>query len=79
MDTLYLSQRILITSDTFKDMVSGGILVSCEDGRIKRIFTSQLEINSWMFVDHGGEVRNIFKPGKLTLFVDLFDSLDSGP
>lgn len=69
MDALYLSERILISSDTCNDIISGGILVSFDDGTIKRIFTSQEEINSWMFIEHGGEVRNISKEREA---VDLF-------
>lgn len=58
MDSLYLSERILICSDECKKLISGGILVSYEDGTVKRIFTSQEEINSWMFIEHGGEASD---------------------
>lgn len=57
MDALYLSERILVSNDVGQSFVSGGVLVSFEDGRILKIFTSQQEINSWLFVEHGGEVR----------------------
>lgn len=57
MDALFLSDRILISNDDCKKLVSGGVLVSFEDGTIKRIFTSQEEINSWLFIEHGAEVR----------------------
>lgn len=57
MDSLYLSEKILISSDSCKNLISGGVLVDCNDGTIKRVFTSQEEINSWMFIEHGGEVR----------------------
>jgi dihydroorotase-like cyclic amidohydrolase len=49
MDTLFTSSRILISNDSEKNIISGGILVSNEDGTIKKIITSQAEINSWMF------------------------------
>jgi hypothetical protein len=57
LDSLFLSKRILADTDDGKDFISGGILVSNTDGTIKRIFTSQEEINSWMFRAHGAEVR----------------------
>lgn len=72
MDALYLSERILISSDTCNKMVSGGILVSFDTGTIKRIFTTQEEINSWMFMDHGGDVRCDFP-----LRARVFHSLDN--
>ena len=56
MDSLFLSERILINNENCKKIVSGGIVVNIEDGRIKNIFTSQQEINSWIFLAHGGEV-----------------------
>lgn len=56
MDALYTSERILISSDECKKLISGGILVEHSDGTIKRIFTSQEEINSYLFVQHGAEV-----------------------
>lgn len=56
LDSLYLSKRILVDIDECKDFVSGGILVSNVEGVVKRIFTSQQEINSWMFSSHGAEV-----------------------
>lgn len=59
MDALYLSERILVSNDVGQSFVSGGVLVSFEDGRILKIFTSQQEINSWLFVEHGGEVRKV--------------------
>jgi len=57
LDSLYLSKRILVDSDDCKDFVSGGVLVSNIDGTIKRILTSQEEINSWMFRSTGSEVK----------------------
>lgn len=57
LDSLYLSKRILVDTDECKDFVSGGVLVSNIDGTIRRIFTSQQEINSWMFKSHGAEVK----------------------
>lgn len=60
LDALFLSERILISNEAVKTFVSGGILVNFNDGTIKRIFTSQQEINSWMFIEHGGEVRREF-------------------
>ena len=57
IDSLYLSKRILVDGDEFKDFISGGILVSNIDGTIKRIFTSQEEINSYMFRAHGADVK----------------------
>lgn len=59
IDSLYLSKRILVDADDSKDFISGGVLVSNIDGRIKRIFTSQEEINSYMFRAHGAEVGKI--------------------
>jgi hypothetical protein len=56
LDSLYLSKRILVDSDECNDFVSGGVLVSNVDGTIKRIMTSQEEINSWMFRSTGSEV-----------------------
>lgn len=56
MDSLYTSGRILINSDECKKFISGGILVSHEDGTIKKIFSSQQEINSYLFSSHGAEV-----------------------
>lgn len=56
MDSLYTSERILISSDACKKLISGGILIDNEGGTIKRIFTSQEEINSYLFMDHGAEV-----------------------
>lgn len=61
MDALFLSDRILISSDEGSSLVSGGVLVCFADGTIKRIFTSQEEINSWLFIDHGGDVRKYLK------------------
>lgn len=62
MDALYLSERILVSSDAGHSFVSGGVLVSFEDGRIMKIFTSQQEINSYLFIEHGSEVRrNLFE------------------
>lgn len=58
MDSLFLSERILICSDECKKLISGGILVNNEDGTVKRIFTSQEEINSWLFIEHGGEASD---------------------
>lgn len=60
LDSLYLSKRILVDTDEYKDFVSGGVLVSNIDGTIKRIFTSQEEINSWMFRSTGADVNFFF-------------------
>jgi hypothetical protein len=57
MDSLFTSERILLSSENCRKLVAGGILVDHESGRIKRIFTSQQEINSWLFIEHGGEVN----------------------
>lgn len=57
LDSLYLSKRILVDTDESKDFISGGIVVSNIDGTIKKIFTSQEEINSWMFRAHGADVK----------------------
>jgi 5-keto 4-deoxyuronate isomerase len=57
MDSLFTSERILLSSDNCNKLIAGGILVDHESGRIKRIFTSQQEINSWLFIEHGGEVN----------------------
>lgn len=55
MDALYTSERILISNDNYQDLKMGGILVDHSDGTIKRIFTSQEEINSYLFMQHGAE------------------------
>lgn len=55
MDALYTSERILISNDNYPDLKMGGILVDHSDGTIKRIFTSQEEINSYLFMQHGAE------------------------
>lgn len=55
MDSLFTSERILISNESCKKLIAGGVLVD-QEGRIKRIFTSQEEINSWLFIEHGGEV-----------------------
>ena len=57
MDSLYLSERILVSTDEGSSLISGGIVVSFTDGTVKRIFTSQQEINSWLFLVCGGDVR----------------------
>lgn len=57
LDSLVLSSRILADTDDCKDFISGGILISNTDGTIKKIFTSQQEINSHLFKAHGTEVR----------------------
>ena len=57
LDSLFLSKRILVDTDESKDFISGGVLVSNIDGTIKRIFTSQEEINSWMFRSTGADVN----------------------
>ena len=59
LDSLFLSKRILVDTDESKDFISGGVLVSNIDGTIKRIFTSQEEINSWMFRSTGADVNLI--------------------
>lgn len=56
IDSLLLSRRILADIDECQDFISGGILVSNTQGRIKKIFTSQQEINSYLFRAHGTEV-----------------------
>lgn len=57
--SLYVSERILVNNDLNSKFISGGILVNQEDGTICRIYTSQEEINSWLFMDTGGEVFSI--------------------
>jgi allantoinase len=61
MNALYTSERILINNDSCKKLISGGILVNQEAGLIVRIFTTQEEINSWLFIEHGGEVLILFE------------------
>lgn len=56
-DSLYLSERILVNNDLNSKFVSGGILVNQEEGTIRRILTSQEDINSWLFTEHAGEVK----------------------
>ena len=56
LDSLVLSSRILAEVDGHTDFISGGILISNSDGSIKKIFTSQKEINSFLFRAHGTEV-----------------------
>lgn len=56
VDSLYLSERILVNNDINSQLVSGGILVNQEEGTIRRIFTSQEEINSLLFTDTAAEV-----------------------
>lgn len=53
LDSLFISTRILVNRNECNDFLSGGVLVSNNDGTIKRIFASQQEINSWMFTYHG--------------------------
>lgn len=57
MDSLFTSERILICDDNCKKLINGGILVNMEEGKIKRIFTTQEQINSYLFIEHGGEVN----------------------
>ena len=57
LDSLLLSSRILADIDECQDFISGGILVSNINGTIKKIFTSQQEINSYLFRAHGTDVR----------------------
>lgn len=57
LDSLLLSSRILADIDECQDFISGGILVSNTNGTIKKIFTSQQEINSYLFRAHGTDVR----------------------
>lgn len=57
--SLYTSERILVNNDLNSKLISGGILVDQENGTIRKIFSSQEEINSWLFIDHGGEVYYI--------------------
>lgn len=79
MDSLFLSERILISNDSCKKLIPGGILVNLEEGKIKRIFTSQQEINSWLFIEHGGEVNfprefKMFRESEKSFFVhQVFD------
>lgn len=56
MDALYTSERILINTNDGKKFISGGVLVEHSDGTIKKIFTTQEEINSYLFMQHGAEV-----------------------
>ncbi|CRK90870.1 CLUMA_CG004560, isoform A [Clunio marinus] len=81
MDALYLSQRILISSDCCKKLISGGILVSNTDGTIKRVFTSQEEINSYLFIEHGAEVvydfgNKVIMPGLIDANVNICSGTD---
>lgn len=58
MDSLVLGSRILVDTDDCKGgiFVSGGILISNSNGTIRKIFTSQQEINSYLFRAHGVDV-----------------------
>lgn len=56
LDSLLLSSRILADIHECQDFISGGILVSNINGKIKKIFTSQQEINSFLFRAHGTDV-----------------------
>lgn len=57
LDSLILSSRILVDTNDCEDFISGGLLISHTDGTIKKILTSQQEINSHLFKAHGTEVR----------------------
>lgn len=81
MDTLFTSSRILINNDgEQKNIVSGGILVSNEDGTIKKIITSQSEINSWFFVNTSCDAYNfgdhVIMPGIIDLNVNSCSGRD---
>lgn len=52
MDDLFLSKRIWCDNE----FVAGGILVTPE-GKIRTIFRSQQEVNSWMYSNEANEVR----------------------
>lgn len=58
IDSILLSKRILADIGECKDFISGGILISNTNGTIKKIFTSQQEINSYLFRAHGTEVSD---------------------
>ncbi|KAG5671096.1 hypothetical protein PVAND_001310 [Polypedilum vanderplanki] len=78
LDSLFLSKRILVNIDECKDFISGGILVSNVDGIIKRIFTSQQEINSWMFGAHGAEVYDFGEKVIMSGLIDANVNICSG-
>lgn len=52
MDNLYLSKRIFVDN---REFVDGGVLVT-PNGKIRAIFRSQTEINSWMYANEANEV-----------------------
>lgn len=53
MDDLFLSKRIFIDGK----FIDGGILVTSE-GKIRTIFRSQEQVNSWMYSNESNEVNN---------------------
>ncbi|KAL7028712.1 hypothetical protein ACKWTF_005970 [Chironomus riparius] len=78
LDSLFLSKRILVDTEECKDFVSGGVLVSNIDGTIKRIFTSQEEINSWMFRSTGADVYDFKNKIIMSGLIDANVNICSG-
>jgi allantoinase len=76
-DTIYISSRIYLAPADRKsggEFFDGGILVAGDDGKIRRIFESREEVNSWMYkyeaafvVDYGDK---IIMPGLIDVHVN---------
>lgn len=48
MDTLYIGNRIFVNSELYPDFIAGGVLVSGVDGKVKSIFESPDEVDSYL-------------------------------
>lgn len=53
MDNLFLSKRIFVDNS---DFIDGGVLVTPQ-GKIRTIFRSQTEVNSWMYANVSNQVK----------------------
>lgn len=54
MDLLFLSKRIFLDGE----FVNGGILVS-QSGKIREIFTTQEQVNTWLYSNQAEDVSDI--------------------
>lgn len=70
MDSLYVSNRIYLNSEQHPDLFSGGILVSCADGKVYEIFHSQEEVQEYLLTNDA-EVHDF---GDLVIIPGLIDS-----
>lgn len=56
MDNLFLSKRIFVEN---REFIDGGVLVTPK-GKIRAIFRSQTEVNSWMYANEAHQVNLLY-------------------